>query len=240
VPQDDLLFPHLDVRANLLFGVRHRTEALTHRLDSLAHDLGIRHLFGRRINAISGGEAQRVALGRALLLDLDVLLLDECTSALDAETRAIVGAFLAGQRRRRHLSVVQVTHDSAEARRLADVIVTMDNGRLIRTQAVSMAAGSHGGRAETPSAERAAPHSKETVALPVAPDRVVVVAPNNVVALAASGTAALVQNGDAAVAQNGHATVVQNGHAAVAQNGHATVVPERLRCAGLNRNMNSV
>ncbi|MEZ4654303.1 MAG: ATP-binding cassette domain-containing protein [Candidatus Eisenbacteria bacterium] len=134
VPQDDLLFPHLDVRSNLLFGARRRDTAVIDRLARIAEDLGIAHLLRRKIDAISGGEAQRIALGRALLLDLDLLLLDECTSALDEETREIIGAFLAAERRSRNLSVVQVTHDSAEARRLADVIVSMDKGRLVNRE----------------------------------------------------------------------------------------------------------
>jgi ABC-type sugar transport system ATPase subunit len=134
VPQDDLLFPHLDVRANLGFGIPDRNKEIEVRLESIARDLDILHLLRRRINAISGGEIQRVAIGRALLLDLDVLLLDECTSALDEETREIVGRFLETERSRSNLCVVQVTHDSSEARRLADVIVTMRRGRVVEVE----------------------------------------------------------------------------------------------------------
>jgi len=134
IPQDDLLFPHLDVRANLLYGSRGEREELEHRLHSVAADLRISHLLDRRVHVISGGEAQRVALGRGLLADADVLLLDECTSALDEETREIVGDFLLEQRSQREISVIHVTHDSAEAERLADVTVTMAAGRITRIE----------------------------------------------------------------------------------------------------------
>lgn len=150
VPQDDLLFPHLDVRANLLYAVRgermpprparrlwtrltdSRRDAPAAQLDALATDLGISHVLGRRIHAISGGEAQRVALGRTLLSGCDLLLLDECTSALDEEMRAGVGRLLLAEQERRGLTVVQVTHDPEEATRLADVVVTLAAGRITR------------------------------------------------------------------------------------------------------------
>lgn len=135
VPQDDLLFPHLDVRSNLLYGVgRGSRDEIADRIDSIAADLRISHLLDRRVHAISGGEAQRVALGRGLLADADVLLLDECTSALDEETREIVGSFLLEQRNQREIAVVHVTHDSAEAERLADVTVTLTAGRIAKVE----------------------------------------------------------------------------------------------------------
>jgi ABC-type sugar transport system ATPase subunit len=142
-PQDDLLFPHLDVHSNLTFGSA-RTRSREPRPERLASELGISHLLRRKIDAISGGEAQRVALGRALLLDAEVLLLDECTSALDDETRRIVGRLLQAERRRRNLCIVQVTHDSSEARRLADTIVTMQRGKVVEVQRRSRATPDEG------------------------------------------------------------------------------------------------
>ena len=132
VPQDDLLFPHLDVHANLAFAVPRRTrEARRSDLLEVAASLGIAHLLHRRPAAISGGEAQRVAIGRALLANPEVLLLDESTSALDGDTREIVGDFLETQRTRRSLSIVQITHDASEAERLADRVVTVAEGRIV-------------------------------------------------------------------------------------------------------------
>jgi ATPase subunit of ABC transporter with duplicated ATPase domains len=121
-------------RANLLYGATAKHPATLARLDTLCADLGISHLLGRRIHTISGGEAQRVALARALLSGHDLLLLDECTSALDEETRAFVGRLLLTERRQRGLSVVQVTHDPEEAAQLADVIVTLAAGRIVRVE----------------------------------------------------------------------------------------------------------
>jgi ABC-type sugar transport system ATPase subunit len=129
VPQDDLLFPHLDVRRNLAFGTPLGAEDDA-RLTRVATNLGIAHLLERRTHAISGGEAQRVAVGRALLSGSTTLLLDECTSALDEVTRAHVGETLARERTERGLSIVQVTHDRGEAHRLADAIVAMDCGHI--------------------------------------------------------------------------------------------------------------
>ena len=73
-----------------------------------------------------------------------MLLLDECTSALDDETRRIVGRLLQAERRRRNLCIVQVTHDSSEARRLADTIVTMQRGKVVEVQRRSRATHDEG------------------------------------------------------------------------------------------------
>jgi ABC-type sulfate/molybdate transport systems ATPase subunit len=132
VPQDDLLFPHLDVRANLLFGVPRRDRARAGPdLARVTDALGIAHLLDRAIPGISGGEAQRIAIGRSLLAGADVLLLDECTSALDPETRRVIGDFLSRWRDEHQLSVVQVTHDPLEAERLTDRVVRLERGRVV-------------------------------------------------------------------------------------------------------------
>ncbi len=131
VPQDGLLFPHLDVRRNLAFALPRATRKRDERLLEVAASLGIAHLLNRRVRNISGGEAQRVAIGRALLADADLVLLDECTSALDEETKIAVGDDLLRRRGRNGWCVVQVSHDRDEIERLADRVVTMDRGRLV-------------------------------------------------------------------------------------------------------------
>ncbi|MCC7144322.1 MAG: ATP-binding cassette domain-containing protein [Candidatus Eisenbacteria bacterium] len=136
VPQDDLLFPCLDVRENLSFGMREGAQNAASTagdaISRLAKQLEIDHLLARRTRGLSGGEAQRIALGRALLSGTDTLLLDECTSALDAATKSRVGDLLADWRTRGGRTIVQVTHDSEEARARADTIATLEGGRLVR------------------------------------------------------------------------------------------------------------
>ena len=130
---DHRLFPHLDARANVAFGPRSRgvSRATAHRsAEAWLTRLGIGDLVGRRPDQLSGGQSQRVALARALASEPDLLLLDEPTAALDAETRVEVRREL-----RRHLEgfdgpVVLVTHDPLEALVLADRIVVMEQGRI--------------------------------------------------------------------------------------------------------------
>lgn len=132
-PQDDLLFPHLDVRRNLLFGARRAGRApaaLEGEMLRVAGDLGIAPILDRGVRGLSGGESQRVSVARALLSGAGLLLLDECTSALDDGTRRTVGDALARWRREHDATIVQVTHDRAEAERLADVVVHVEAGRL--------------------------------------------------------------------------------------------------------------
>jgi ABC-type multidrug transport system ATPase subunit len=134
VPQDDLLFPFLDVRRNLTFGASRApasSPAAAAGFAEVVNELGLGLLLERRVRTLSGGEAQRVAIGRALLSGGDVLLLDECTSALDEETRELVGGFLRREQGRRGLAVLQVTHDRAEAERLADAVVGIAGGRVV-------------------------------------------------------------------------------------------------------------
>ena len=90
VPQDLALFPTLNVRQHLEFALRLRKKPaieIAERVSELADVLGIEHLLGRNIRGLSGGESQRVALGRALSFRPAVLLLDEPLSALDETTR---------------------------------------------------------------------------------------------------------------------------------------------------------
>ncbi len=85
----------------------------------------------RDVARLSVGEQQRVMLARALALEPRVLLLDEPTSALDAEAQGAVEQTLLGLRERLEISIVLVTHDLAQARRLADWVVRLDEGRIV-------------------------------------------------------------------------------------------------------------
>jgi molybdate transport system ATP-binding protein len=133
--QDHLLFPHLTVTDNVAFGLRARGvrkhPARAAATAWLAR-VGIDDLGSRRPGALSGGQAQRAALARALVGNPALLLLDEPLSALDARTRLTVRAEL-----RRHLaayrgSTVLVTHDPVDAMALADRVVVVEDGAVVQ------------------------------------------------------------------------------------------------------------
>jgi ABC-type sugar transport system ATPase subunit len=126
VPQDRALFPTLTVRDHLAFApVIHRWSraAVADRVEELAGLLGLGGLLDRKPQGLSGGEAQRVALGRALAARPQVLCLDEPLSALDEETREGMYALLHKVRLHAGVTTLHVTHHPAEAERLGDRIL---------------------------------------------------------------------------------------------------------------------
>jgi ABC-type sugar transport system ATPase subunit len=133
VPQDAALFQTLTVRDHLAFALvvrRAPAEQVKRRVVELAGWLGLAHLLDRRPAGLSGGEAQRVALGRALSFGPPFLLLDEPLGALDEETREEMLALLDGLRRSGEVTVLHVTHSRREAERLGDVILTLEAGTV--------------------------------------------------------------------------------------------------------------
>jgi molybdate transport system ATP-binding protein len=129
--QDALLFPHLDVRANLAYGERLTppAERFVDRERILAL-LGIAPLLDRRPANLSGGEKQRVAIGRALLASPRVLLLDEPLASLDGGRKAEILAYIELLRDELHLPMVYVSHAIEEVTRLADRVVVVADGRV--------------------------------------------------------------------------------------------------------------
>jgi len=121
--QDGRLFPHKRVRANLLYGARGATGWMG--LDEAVTFLGIGHLLHRWPHTLSGGEAQRVAIGRALLSAPRFLLMDEPLSSLDAGRREEVMRVIERVRDELALPILYVSHDRAEVERLATRIVTL-------------------------------------------------------------------------------------------------------------------
>jgi ABC-type sugar transport system ATPase subunit len=133
VYQDYLLFPHLDVARNLAFGLHyHRCspEDSARRVREMAALLGIEHLLHRYPSTLSGGEKQRVAMGRALVTEPRVLLLDEPLSALDRRTANRLRAELKHLHETKGLTVIHVTHDLAEARQMGGPIALINEGQL--------------------------------------------------------------------------------------------------------------
>jgi len=129
--QEDRLFPHLSVRGNLAFGAR-RARAAEPRvdLDSVVALLDLGGLLERRPAHLSGGEKQRVAIGRALLACPSLLLMDEPLASLDVRRRAEILPFIENLRDRIGVPIVYVTHNIDEIIRLADTVVLMDNGQV--------------------------------------------------------------------------------------------------------------
>ena len=131
--QNYALYPHKTIRANMAFGLRMRgmgaAEAAA-RVDSAADMLDIAHLLDRKPAQLSGGQMQRVALGRALVRDPAVFLLDEPLSNLDAKLRARMREEIALLQRRIGKAMLYVTHDQTEAMTLADRIVIMRDGHV--------------------------------------------------------------------------------------------------------------
>ncbi len=129
--QEPRLFPHLSVRSNLLFGARRRGNVETTPFDAVVALLGIESLLDRRPRDLSGGERQRTALGRALLSDPRLLLLDEPLASLDQNRRAEILPYLERLRDEAGIPMLYVSHSIDEVTRLADEMVVIDQGRVV-------------------------------------------------------------------------------------------------------------
>jgi len=133
--QDHALFPHLDVEANVAFGLRMQGRAPAAsrpRVTALLDMVGLQGMAARSVQSLSGGEQQRVALARSLAPEPRVLLLDEPLGALDRPLRERLVDELRDLFGRLELTVVAVTHDQAEAFALADRLVVVDGGRVLQ------------------------------------------------------------------------------------------------------------
>lgn len=133
VPQDAALFGHLTVREHLAFALvvrRWDPARIASRVDEVAGWLGLQPILDRKPAGLSGGESQRVALGRALSFHPEILCLDEPLSALDDDTRSEICDVLADIRRRTQITVLHITHNRREAERLADRILYLRDGRI--------------------------------------------------------------------------------------------------------------
>lgn len=132
VPQDALLFPHMTLRGNLLYGARRSVAARALEVETVADMLEIAPLLNRRVDVLSGGERQRVALGRALMTHPALLLLDEPLAAVDRARRDRILPYLLRIRRELHVPLVYVTHDFRELLDIADRVLVIDDGQVTR------------------------------------------------------------------------------------------------------------
>ncbi len=137
VPQDGALFRTMTVREHLAFGLTVRCwdrTVVAERVNELAELLGIQHLLDRKPPGLSGGEAQRVSLGRALAGRPAILCLDEPLSALDDETREEMHELLRSVRERTSVTTLHVTHQFSDAQKLADQIFVLRDGHIERME----------------------------------------------------------------------------------------------------------
>ncbi|MCS7138531.1 MAG: ABC transporter ATP-binding protein [Crenarchaeota archaeon] len=129
--QNYALYPHKTVYENLAFPLKIRKvpkDKIDERVKSMAKLLGIENLLERKPGQLSGGEQQRVALGRALIREPKVWLLDEPLSNLDAKLRTYMRAELKKLQRELEITTIYVTHDQIEAMTLADKLIVLNEG----------------------------------------------------------------------------------------------------------------
>ncbi|MFO1310613.1 MAG: molybdenum ABC transporter ATP-binding protein [Burkholderiales bacterium] len=130
--QDALLFPHLDVLANLTYGQRLRAPSERFIAQERVVDLlGLGALLARNPRTLSGGEKQRVAIGRALLAQPRILLMDEPLAALDVARKSEILDYIERLRDELAIPIVYVSHSVAEITRLADAVVVLSEGKCL-------------------------------------------------------------------------------------------------------------
>ena len=127
--QDVRLFPHLSVRSNMLFGRRFRGPSGV-SFEDVVGLLGLGRLLHRTPSDLSGGEKQRVAVGRALLACPELLLMDEPLTGLDRGKREEIMAYIKAIPERFDVPILYVTHSDAERRFLADRVLNLEDGKL--------------------------------------------------------------------------------------------------------------
>ncbi|WP_417378465.1 ATP-binding cassette domain-containing protein [Gimesia sp.] len=131
VPQDGVLFHTMTVRDNLSFALELRKwsqQEINVRVEELAELLGISYLLNRTPFGLSGGETQRVALGRALAAKPSILCLDEPLSALDEDTRGDMCTLLSEVQRVTGVTTLHITHNASESERLGDIKLAIVDG----------------------------------------------------------------------------------------------------------------
>ncbi len=143
VPQDGALFPTMTVREQIGFAPALRktpVDEIKSIVESLAGELGIDHLLDRLPADLSGGEKQRVAVGRALAARPKVMLLDEPLSALDEDTRDEMAALLKRIQTEHRVAAIHITHSRQEAAQLADIVFRLENGKAEKVELNSLQA----------------------------------------------------------------------------------------------------
>ncbi len=131
--QDYALFPHMSVRKNICYGMSKRGDEARKRCAELLEMVELPGFEERRVDELSGGEKQRIALARALAYEPELLLLDEPLSALDARLRKTLRRQIREIQLETGLTTVYVTHDQEEAMAISDMVVLMKDGKVVQT-----------------------------------------------------------------------------------------------------------
>ncbi len=133
--QDLALFPHMSAYDNIAYGLRSRRmneKKVSEKVEEIASLLRIEHTLDRLPSRISGGERQRVALARSIVLSPDLLLMDEPMSSLDPELRSEVRGEIKSISRNLGLTIIYVTHDIQEGLYLGDTVGIIFRGKLMK------------------------------------------------------------------------------------------------------------
>ena len=136
--QEPRLFPHYSVRSNLLYGYKRiPVEERRISIEQVVTILGIEHLLDRRIHKLSGGEQQRVAIGRALLTSPKLLLMDEPLTSLDIQRKQEIIPFIHQLHEELRIPVIYVSHSINEILQLSDRVVLLKQGKLVGVGALN-------------------------------------------------------------------------------------------------------
>ena len=134
--QDTALFPHLNARKNISFGLNMRktfpAAEIRRKVEATAKMLRVDHLLERKPSQLSGGQAQRISLGRAIVMEPAAFLLDEPLASLDAALRVEMRAEIKQIQRKLNTTMIFVTHDQEEALSLGDQIAVMNEGVVLQ------------------------------------------------------------------------------------------------------------
>src|ERR687891_1164074 len=131
--QNYALYPHMSVYDNIAFPLKMKKESkenIRKKVEKISNLLEISHLIDRKPKELSGGQMQRVALGRALVREPKVFLMDEPLSNLDAKMRAYMRTEIKKLQRKIGITTIYITHDQIEAMSMADRIAVMDHGLI--------------------------------------------------------------------------------------------------------------
>ena len=129
--QDYALFPNLNVKQNVTYGLRNNKNIVTvEEVNGLINLLGLKDHLDKKIEQLSGGQKQRVALARTMVMKPKILLLDEPLSALDGVIKESIKDKIKEIAREYHLTTIIVTHDPEEALTLSDKVVIMNQGTI--------------------------------------------------------------------------------------------------------------